>query len=87
VSAHEAQAQAAGEEALERLFEAEEHGECACPTCIVREVLEAAWPHLRASALEDAADDLREVVNEFGNGDPSRFAVALGHMARRWRGE
>lgn len=24
---------------------------CGCETCVVREVLHAAWPHLRAAAL------------------------------------
>ena len=26
---------------------------CGCDTCVVREVLDAAWPHMRALALED----------------------------------
>jgi len=25
---------------------------CGCDTCVVREVLDAAWPHMRALALE-----------------------------------
>jgi hypothetical protein len=27
---------------------------CGCQTCIVREALHAAWPHLRQAALEGA---------------------------------
>ena len=51
---HEAEAQRAGELALEALYSEEgEFEECACTTCVVREVLEAAWPHLRALAIAD----------------------------------
>ena len=29
---------------------------CGCPTCVVREVLDAAWPHFMAAAREEVAD-------------------------------
>lgn len=88
MTAHEAQAQAAGEEAVERLWQAEEHGECVCPTCIVREVLEAAWPHLRHVARAECADELRHVVRLHGDGPMPEFAVQLGRLTGGWmRGE
>lgn len=87
MSAHDVQAHAAAEEAIERLFLAEDQGECACVTCITREALEAAWPHLRLLALEEAASELTEVVREFGrDADMRRFAQALGLLARGWLG-
>jgi hypothetical protein len=52
VSGHERAAQEAGEQRLEEYL-ADENGLCECTTCLVREVLDAAWPHLRALAIED----------------------------------
>jgi hypothetical protein len=49
---HEVAAQKAAELAVEELFERDED-DCTCPTCIVRVVLEAAWPNvLEAAKLE-----------------------------------
>ena len=58
------EAQQAAEERLETIWEAEESDDdsayddidmagpfCGCTTCIVREVLHAAWPILREAAL------------------------------------
>ena len=47
---HYALAQAAGEAALERLYEQDI---CTCVTCLVREVLDAAYDHLLACRAED----------------------------------
>lgn len=58
-------AQQAAEEHLQAIYEYEETPEwgypegdhpavgpwCGCETCVVREVLHAAWPHLKAAAL------------------------------------
>lgn len=38
---------------------------CSCMTCEVRETLHAAYPHLRAMALADAADELERRMQAF----------------------
>lgn len=47
-----ADAQQAGEDRLEAYFL--DDGECVCPTCVVREVLTAAWPILREGVFAEA---------------------------------
>jgi hypothetical protein len=43
----------AGEKAYRETLEGEMEGHgCACETCLVREVLVAAWPLMRKAALE-----------------------------------
>lgn len=53
---HEKAAQDAGEAAYDKLLQDE--GGCGCDTCVVREILEAAWPHL----LELARQEVRTPV-------------------------
>lgn len=84
MSEHESKAQLAGERALEALYSEEgEFDECACPTCIVREVLEAAWPHLRAAAFEDASRELMGVT--LGSKDASALVQRLATLIDEWR--
>lgn len=47
------EAQQAAEDRLEAYFL--DDGECGCPTCIVREVLTAAWPILLEAARAEVA--------------------------------
>lgn len=71
IDEHVAAAQRAGEERLNVISDYEEAWEggrlpegenpacapfCGCVTCVVREVLDAAWPHLIAAAREEVAD-------------------------------
>lgn len=57
MSEYEHAAQLAGEERLDLLFES---GDCTCETCLVREVLTAAWPHLKKLAAEEMFDAASE---------------------------
>lgn len=50
---HEVAAQKAAELAYEELVENDEQ-ECCCTTCVVRVILEAAWPNLLEAAREEA---------------------------------
>lgn len=51
---HDAMAQKLGEDAYESLIlRADEEGECCCTTCVVREILDAAYDHLREAARTD----------------------------------
>jgi len=72
-------AQQAAEQHLEACW-AFEHGEvddapdfsapfCGCETCQVREVLHAAWPHLRQGLLVEAVVRVQEALRGF-DGEP-----------------
>lgn len=50
---HDVAAQKAAELAYEELTERDEE-DCTCTTCVVRVVLEAAWPNLLEAAREEA---------------------------------
>jgi hypothetical protein len=54
---HDQLAQEAGMQALMDLYEAGEEGDCVCETCIVREILTAAYEHLEILARENMAYD------------------------------
>lgn len=70
---HDAMAQKLGEDAYESLIErSDESGECCCTTCVVREILDAAYDHLREAARTDVpAIDLAKV-------DPIHIPRLLG---------
>jgi hypothetical protein len=51
---HDELAQEAGEAAYNDLLERGEEGDCGCETCVVREILTAAYEHLVALAFEEA---------------------------------
>lgn len=60
---------------------------CGCFTCQVRETLHAAWPHLRALALEEAASELEERMERFpmqGRHTRATWAVLV---LRKWAEE
>jgi hypothetical protein len=57
---------------------------CGCFTCQVRETLVAAWPHLRALALEEAADELERRMERFPmGGRHTRAAWAVAVLRRQ----
>lgn len=71
-------AQQAAEAHLEACW-AYEHGEtdeapdfaapfCGCTTCMVREVLHAAWPHLKEALLLEGVESLERALR--GEGEP-----------------
>lgn len=75
-AALERQAQQAAEDSLTALQEAAYDGDvCECNTCVVREVLEASWPHLKALAAVEEADAERLSRDEYGK--------ALVHVVKR----
>lgn len=43
---------------------------CGCQTCYIREVLAAAWPHLRLAARAEFADELIAEVQGIWFGTP-----------------
>ena len=65
---HELAAQRAAEEAYVELVEQDE-SECTCQTCVVRVVLEAAWPNLLEAARIEARTSV--LVPATFDGDPS----------------
>lgn len=50
---HDVAAQKAAELAYDELIE-QEDDDCVCTTCVVRTILEAAWPNLLEAAREEA---------------------------------
>ena len=64
VSDYEHAAQQAAEKRLEEYLYNEdgEFEPCACTTCVVREVLEAAWPHLRGLAMQELKGGLGPIL-------------------------
>lgn len=83
MSEQESKAQQAGETALLAVYEDGDAGGCSCQTCVVREVLEAAWPHLRALALEEASHELMGV--SLGSKDPTELIHELARLIDEWR--
>lgn len=43
-------------------------GYCGCETCVVREVLTGAWPHLRLAARAEFADELETELQKIWHG-------------------
>jgi hypothetical protein len=64
---HEVAAQKAAENAYELLMIDED--DCVCPTCVVRVILEEAWPHLLEAARVEATTGVP--VNDVFQGDVS----------------
>lgn len=59
------QAQEQGEEALRELMDQADEGGCMCETCVVREILTAAYPTLLQLARLELDDSTTGVLRDF----------------------
>lgn len=69
---HDLEAHAAGVKAYLELMDRDEE-DCTCEDCVVREILEAAYPHLRTLVIEEQLESSPRAI-DLGAVDPTLIA-------------